>query len=278
MWFYHKTWKLCLHFSFGDFGFAPGLAPRGESVNPECASGLEHWVRGDRDHCKGDIPGRDNTAIFSGEALIRSWESWHSGELQQLLCFPCSLNFNTCHLSPLHPALCSACPPCQQLRGMCPLPHARVPPPTPLTPTEAAAAPGALHLDPPAELLVPTRVKCVGLCQRSRFPASNMHCQWLQEGISRLLRCQAARGQKQAAFYCYFFIFPDIASLALTTRGQVPKGPGLGLQQRYFCLLFAFNFRCFGPQRAQAAGQRLQPPLGRAAQASRADHKLDQCG
>lgn len=24
MWFHHETWKLWLHFSFGDFGFAPG--------------------------------------------------------------------------------------------------------------------------------------------------------------------------------------------------------------------------------------------------------------
>lgn len=39
MWFYHETWKLCLHFSFGDVGFAPGSAPRVESVNP---SGREH--------------------------------------------------------------------------------------------------------------------------------------------------------------------------------------------------------------------------------------------
>lgn len=42
MWFYHETWKLWLHFFFGDFGFAPGSALRGESVNPGCASGLEH--------------------------------------------------------------------------------------------------------------------------------------------------------------------------------------------------------------------------------------------
>lgn len=63
---------------------------------------------------------------------------------------------------------------------------------------------------------------------------------------------QPASGEKQVYFYCYFFIFPDIASLALTTHRQIPKGPGFGLQRRYFCLFFAFNFRCFGPRRGQA--------------------------
>lgn len=41
MWFHHETWKLWLHFSFGDAGFAPGPAPRGEGVNPGCVSGME---------------------------------------------------------------------------------------------------------------------------------------------------------------------------------------------------------------------------------------------
>lgn len=64
--------------------------------------------------------------------------------------------------------------------------------------------------------------------------------------------CEPASAEKQAYFYCYFFIFPDIASLALAAHGQIPKGPGFGLQRRYFCPFFAFNFRSPGLRRGQA--------------------------
>ena len=115
---------------------------------------------------------------------------------------------------------------------------------------------------------VPTGVNDVGLCQGSIFSASNVHCQWLQKGISQLLQCPVSRpasGEKQVYFYCYFFIFPDIASLALTAPRQIPEGPGFGLQQRYFCLFSAFAFRCFGPRsgwadNAPAAAGRAEPP------------------
>lgn len=84
---------------------------------------------------KGTFNTRMTQPSFFGEAAIRQREPWHGGELQQLLRSQCSFNFNTCPLSPFHPAHCAA-------MFLTPAAESNVPPPPrACMPREAGTAP-----------------------------------------------------------------------------------------------------------------------------------------